>query len=170
MRGATLAFSRGWGKDHWLHAGTAAGPRTVRAYYQSVEGKPSQGTFESGSYWRAAAPQISRLAVAGGPALHPVTASTGSANLDGTGRAVLVDAKSGTPDELAAAGVKGRIALVDSVDVDGSADVVVIDITRPSRARSSAHREAALRDTPVPHDAYYVARQTVACQLLAAAS
>ncbi|MEU1144355.1 S8 family serine peptidase [Streptomyces sp. NPDC005863] len=145
--GATLAFSRGWGKDHWLHAGTAAGPRTVRAYYQSVEGKPSQGTFESGSYWRAAAPQISRLAVAGGPVLHPVTASTGSANLDGTGRAVFVDARSGTPDELAAAGVKGRIALVEVPD-SGDAAGVANDAKKAGAIAVVAHRKAAGRWYP----------------------
>ncbi len=111
LRGATLAFARSW-DDTWAHAGTAIGPRTLRAYYASVEGEARDGAFESGSYWRAAAPQITSLRTGDGLALHPVTASTGSDNLDGTGSAALADAGGGTPDELKAAGVRGRLALV----------------------------------------------------------
>ncbi|WP_370415541.1 S8 family serine peptidase [Streptomyces fradiae] len=111
LRGATLAFARSW-DDTWLHAGTAAGPRTIRGYYASVEGRAEDGGFEFGSYWRAAAPQIGELRTTDGLDLHPLTASTGSDNLDGTGSARLVDAGTGTPDELAAAQVKDRIALV----------------------------------------------------------
>ncbi|MEV0319272.1 S8 family peptidase [Streptomyces sp. NPDC050658] len=147
VRGATLAFARTWGRDGWLHAGTAAGPRTIRAYYQSVEGKPADGTFESGSYWRAAAPQISELAVVGGESLHPVTASTGSANLDGTGTAALVDAKSGTPEELAAAGVKDRIALVEVPD-DGGAAKVAADAKQAGALAVLAHRPSPGRWYP----------------------
>ncbi|MEV5974658.1 S8 family serine peptidase [Streptomyces sp. NPDC051921] len=113
-RGATLAFSRAW-DDTWLHAGTAAGPRTIRGYYASVEGRAEDGSFEFGSYWRAAAPQISELKAldgAGGLLLHPLTGSLASDNLDGTGSARLVDAGTGTPAELTAAQVAGRIALV----------------------------------------------------------
>lgn len=106
-RNTTLAFSRYWDQS-WLHAGTAMGGRTIRGYYASVEGRAREGEFEFGSYWRAAAPLISELKVAGGPALHPITASTGSDNLDGTGGAPLVDAGAGTPEELAAAGARGR--------------------------------------------------------------
>ncbi|WP_309058198.1 S8 family serine peptidase, partial [Streptomyces sp.] len=109
--GTTLAFARSW-DDTWLHAGTAAGPRTLRGYYASVEGHATDGTFESGSYWRTAAPQITSLRTGDGLTLHPVTASTGSDNLDGTGSARLADAGTGTPEELAAAGVRGRVALV----------------------------------------------------------
>ncbi|MEU3607427.1 S8 family serine peptidase [Streptomyces sp. NPDC035033] len=115
LRGATLAFARSW-DDTWLHAGTAVGPRTLRAYYASVEGEARDGSFESGSYWRAAAPQITSLRTGDGLDLHPVTASTGSDNLDGTGSAALVDAGTGTPDELGAAGVRGRLALVTVPD------------------------------------------------------
>ncbi|MFI2737478.1 S8 family peptidase [Streptomyces sp. NPDC018711] len=110
-RGATLAFARSW-DDFWLHAGTAAGPRTIRGYYASVEGKADEGDFEFGSYWRAAAPQLTSLTTGDGTVLHPLTGSLGSDNLDGTGSARLVDAGTGTPAELKAAGVQGRIALV----------------------------------------------------------
>ncbi|WP_395364791.1 S8 family peptidase [Streptomyces sp. YH02] len=110
-RGATLAFARSW-DDTWLHAGTAAGPRTIRGYYASVEGPAREGDFEFGSYWRTAAPQITSLRTTDGLTLHPLTASTGSDNLDGTGSAGLVDAGTGTPEELTAADVQGRIALV----------------------------------------------------------
>ncbi|MEW1699579.1 S8 family peptidase [Streptomyces sp. NPDC091278] len=119
LRGATLAFARSW-DGAWLHAGTAAAPRTVRSYYASVEGAATDGDFEFGSYWRTAAPQVASLRTADGLTLHPLTGSTGSDNLDGTGSARLVDAGTGTPGELAAAGVRGRFALVrlpdDSTD------------------------------------------------------
>ncbi|MER5312029.1 S8 family serine peptidase [Streptomyces sp. NPDC002773] len=111
LRGATLAFARSW-DDTWLHAGTAAGPRSIRSYYASVEGAADEGDFEFGSYWRAGAPQITSLRTTDGLTLHPLTASLGSDNLDGTGSARLVDAGTGTPEELKAAGVQGRIALV----------------------------------------------------------
>ncbi|MFE9741536.1 S8 family serine peptidase [Streptomyces sp. NPDC006477] len=111
LRGATLAFARSW-DDTWLHAGTAAGPRTLRGYYASVEGTADEGDFEFGSYWRAAAPQITSLRTTDGLVLHPLTASLASDNLDGTGSARLVDAGTGTPEELRAAGVRGRVALV----------------------------------------------------------
>ncbi|MFF0482355.1 S8 family serine peptidase [Streptomyces sp. NPDC004435] len=111
VRGTTLAFARSW-DDVWMHAGTAIGPRTIRSYFASVEGEARDGSFESGSYWRAAAPQLSSLRTGDGLDLHAVTASTGSDNLDGTGSARLVDAGTGTPDELKAAGVQGRLALV----------------------------------------------------------
>lgn len=96
-RNTTLGFARSWGRDAWLHSGTAMGGRTLRGFYASVEGRADDGDFEFGSYWRAAAPQISELKAVGGPVLHPITASTGSDNLDGTGSAPLVDAGSGTP-------------------------------------------------------------------------
>ncbi|GAA3375350.1 S8 family serine peptidase [Streptomyces sannanensis] len=111
VRSATLAFARSW-DDIWRHSATLSGGREIRGYYASVEGEATDGDFEFGSYWRAAAPLISELAVVGGETLHPVTAGTGAVNLDGTGEARLVDAGTGTPAELAAAGVQDRIALV----------------------------------------------------------
>ncbi|MFI5860672.1 S8 family peptidase [Streptomyces sp. NPDC051546] len=114
-RSTTLAFSRYW-DEAWLHAGTAQGGRTVRGYYASVEGRAKDGEFEFGSYWRAAAPLLSELKANGGPALHPITASTGSDNLDGTGSAPLVGAGSGTPEELAAVAAKNAIVLVKTAD------------------------------------------------------
>lgn len=147
VRGATLGFARTWGADNWVHAGTAAGPRSIRGFYQSVEGKATEGTFEYGSYWRAAAPLLSELAVVGGASLHPVTASTGSTNLDGTGKAALVDAKSGTPQELEAAGVKGKIALVEVPD-DGRVGVVAADAKKAGALAVIAHRAAPGRWYP----------------------
>ncbi|MER8044730.1 S8 family serine peptidase [Streptomyces sp. NPDC094032] len=125
-RGATLAFARSW-DDTWRHSGTATGPRTIRGYYASVEGRAADGAFEFGSYWRAAAPQIERLATGDGLRLHPLTASIASDNLDGTGSARLVDAGTGTPDELKAAGVKGRIALVRLPDTSTNAGTLARD-------------------------------------------
>ncbi|MCW8377386.1 S8 family peptidase [Streptomyces justiciae] len=120
LRGATLGFARSW-DDTWLHGGTAAGGRTLRGYYASVDGKATDGTFEFDSFWRAAAPQISELAVVDGQKLHPVTASTSSVNLDGKGQAALYDAKSGTEEELS--GAKGKIALVKLPDDGGAYEV-----------------------------------------------
>ncbi|MEV8532719.1 S8 family serine peptidase [Streptomyces sp. NPDC051211] len=114
-RSTTLSFARGW-DDTWLHAGTAMGGRTVRGFYASVEGRAGEGSFEFGSYWRAGAPLISELKVTGGPALHPITASLGSDNLDGTDSAPLVNAGTGTPEELAAAGAKDAIVLVRATE------------------------------------------------------
>ncbi|WOX25840.1 S8 family peptidase [Streptomyces solicathayae] len=115
VRSGTLTFARSWDAT-WTHAGTLSGGRAVRGYYASVEGEARDGGFEFASYWRAAAPLISEFAVVGGESLHPVTATTTSANLDGTGETPIVDAKSGTAEELAAAGVRGKIALVRIAD------------------------------------------------------
>ncbi|MCX5007163.1 S8 family serine peptidase [Streptomyces sp. NBC_00638] len=144
LRGATLGFARSW-DDTWLHAGTAAGGRSLRGYYASVDGRASDGTFEFDSFWRAAAPQISELAVVGGPSLHPVTGSTSSANLDGTGRAGLVDAGSGTAEELA--GAKGKIALVKLPD-SGSATAVASAAKAAGAVAVLAYREAPGRWYP----------------------
>lgn len=114
-RNTTLGFARSW-DDAWLHAGTAMGGRTIRGFYASVEGRATDGAFEFGSYWRAAAPLVSELKAVGGPVLHPITASTGSDNLDGTGGAPLVDAGAGTAEELAAVPAKDAVVLVKAVD------------------------------------------------------
>ncbi|MFJ7986646.1 S8 family serine peptidase [Streptomyces sp. NPDC096351] len=147
VRGATLAFARSW-DDTWLHAGTAAGPRTIRGYYASVEGRADDGDFEFGSYWRAAAPQITSLRTTDGLTLHPVTASTGSDNLDGTGTAGLVDAGTGTPEELEAAGVRGRIALVRFPDTSTAASTAARDAKAAGAVAVLAHRTAPARWYP----------------------
>ncbi|MFD6973213.1 S8 family serine peptidase [Streptomyces sp. NPDC059949] len=138
-RNTTLGFARSW-DDAWLHAGTAAGGRTIRGFYASVEGRAKDGDFEFGSYWRAGAPLISELKAVGGPVLHPITSSTGSDNLDGTGSAPLVNAGTGTPEELAAAGAKGAIVLVKVTDG------ALYEVAQNARAAGAkallAHREA----------------------------
>ncbi|WP_405791076.1 S8 family serine peptidase [Streptomyces sp. NBC_00029] len=143
-RNTTLGFARSW-DDTWLHAGTAMGGRTIRGFYASVEGRARDGEFEFASYWRAAAPLVSELKAVGGPVLHPITASTGSDNLDGTGSAPLVDAGSGTPGELAAAGARGAVVLVKA------ADGALHELAENARAAGAtavlAHREAPGRWT-----------------------
>ncbi|WNI28410.1 S8 family serine peptidase [Streptomyces sp. ITFR-6] len=114
-RSGTLAFGRSW-DDAWLHTGSIAGGSAIKDYRADIRGKATDGDFEFDSFWRAYAPQIEKLSVVGGATLHPTTASDGSVNLDGTGRAALVDAGSGTPEELKAAGVSGKIALVGVPD------------------------------------------------------
>ncbi|MCX5086061.1 S8 family serine peptidase [Streptomyces sp. NBC_00401] len=141
VRGATLGFARSW-DDTWLHAATAAGGRSIAGYYADIEGRATDGTFEFDSFWRAAAPQLAEFGVVGGPALHGLTGSTNSANLDGTGKAQVVDAKSGTAAELAAAGVKGKIALVKLADSGAAAAV--------SKAAKDAGATAVLAYRSVP--------------------
>ncbi|AJF67922.1 S8 family peptidase [Streptomyces vietnamensis] len=147
VRSATLSFARHW-DDTWTHAGTLSGGRTVRGYYASVEGEASDGDFEFAGYWRAAAPMISEFAVVGGEALHPVTASTGSANLDGAGETPLVDARSGTAAELAAAGVQGRIALVRIADDQTSVNTQARDAKAAGAKAVLAYHSAPGRWLP----------------------
>ncbi|MFF8839109.1 S8 family serine peptidase [Streptomyces sp. NPDC015130] len=147
LRGATLAFSRSW-DDFWLHAGTASGPRTIRGYYASVEGRAEEGDFEFGSYWRAAAPQITSLRTTDGLTLHPLTGSIASDNLDGTGSARLVDAGTGTPDELKAAGVQGRVALVRLPDDSTAAGTLARNAKAAGAVAVLAHRAAPGRWYP----------------------
>ncbi|MEU9375907.1 S8 family serine peptidase [Streptomyces sp. NPDC048255] len=138
-RNTTLGFARSW-DDTWLHAGTAMGGRTIRGYYASVEGRAEDGDFEFASYWRAAAPLVTELKAVGGPVLHPITASTGSDNLDGNGTAPLVDAGTGTPEELAAAGAKDAIVLVKVTD--GALYEVAQHAKEAGAKAVLAHREA----------------------------
>ncbi|MEU9861523.1 S8 family serine peptidase [Streptomyces sp. NPDC047971] len=147
QRGTTLAFSRSW-DDTWMHSGTAAGTRSIRGYYASVEGRATEGDFEFGSYWRTAAPQIDELKTAGGMVLHPVTASLGSDNLDGTGSARLVDAGAGTPEELTAAGVRGRVALVRFPDTSTSAVTVARNAEAAGAVAVLAYRTSTARWYP----------------------
>ncbi|MGW6568128.1 S8 family peptidase [Streptomyces sp. NPDC054975] len=147
QRGTTLAFSRSW-DDTWLHAGSAAGTRSIRGYYASVEGRAEDGDFEFGSYWRTAAPQIASLRTTDGTVLHPVTGSLGSDNLDGTGSARLVDAGTGTPGELTAAGVKGGIALVRLPDTSTNVGTVARDAKAAGAVAVLAHRTSTARWYP----------------------
>ncbi|MYT73883.1 MULTISPECIES: S8 family serine peptidase [unclassified Streptomyces] len=145
VRGASLGFARTFGTDHWLHSATVQGSRTVRAYYADVQGRATDGTFEFDSFWRAAAPQISAFGVTGGPDLHPVTGSTNSANLDGTGSAEIVDGGAGTAAELAAS--KDKLALV-KLPEGGSASAVAQAAAKAGAKGVVLHREAAGRWYP----------------------
>ncbi|MER7517712.1 S8 family serine peptidase [Streptomyces sp. NPDC126499] len=147
VRSGTLAFARSW-DGTWLHAGSVAAGRTLRGYYASVEGEAENGDFEFGSYWRTAAPQISALTTGDGLALHPVTGSTGSDNLDGTGTARLVDAGTGTPAELTAAQVRGRIALVRFADGEEYSGTVARDAKAAGAVAVLGHRTAPGRWYP----------------------
>ncbi|MFE5793089.1 S8 family serine peptidase [Streptomyces sp. NPDC056503] len=147
VRSAMLGFSRSW-DDTWGHSGTLSGGRTVRGYYASVDGEAGDGDFAFTSYWRAAAPLLSEFAVVGGEDLHPVTASSGSVNLDGTGEAPLVDAGTGTPAELAAADVRGKIALVRIADGATSVSVQARDARAAGATAVLAHHAAPGRWQP----------------------
>ncbi|MFB7916394.1 S8 family serine peptidase [Streptomyces sp. NPDC056061] len=140
-RSTTLAFGRSW-DNTWLHSGSITAGPVIKNFLADVQGRANDGDFEFSSFWRAYAPQIEKLSVVGGAELHPTTASTGSVNLDGTGEAGLVDAGTGTPDELKAAGVAGKIALVDVGD-----DEFVSGLTRDAKAAGAkaviVHRSAA---------------------------
>ncbi|MGW3402322.1 S8 family peptidase [Streptomyces zhihengii] len=141
-RTTTLAFSRTW-DDTWLHAGTLTGNRLARGVYADVQGRAKDGGFEFASYWRAYAPLVESLKAVGGPELHPVAGSVGSVNLDGTGEARLADAGTGTPEELQAAGVQGKFALIRLPD--GSASAVTA-----ARNAKAAGAVAALVHRPAP--------------------
>ncbi|MYY03703.1 MULTISPECIES: S8 family serine peptidase [unclassified Streptomyces] len=141
-RGTTLAFGRGWGGSR-LHSGSISGGRTIQDYLVDIQGRVTDGTFAFDSMWRAYAPQIEKLAVDGGATLHPVTASTGSDNLDGTGRAQIVDAGTGAPAELAAAGVTGKIALVRVPDGTATVLTQARDAKAAGATALVVHRPAA---------------------------
>ncbi|MFF1925327.1 S8 family serine peptidase [Streptomyces sp. NPDC058221] len=140
-RSGTLAFGRGW-DDVWLHAGSISGGSVIKDYRADIRGKATDGDFEFDSFWRAYAPQIEKLSVVGGATLHPTTASNGSVNLDGTGRAALVDAGSGTPEELKAAGVSGKIALVGVPD-EGTVVTQARDAKAAGAVAIITHRPSA---------------------------
>ncbi|WP_328906607.1 S8 family serine peptidase [Streptomyces sp. NBC_00234] len=140
-RSTTLTFGRSW-DDVWLHSGSITGGRAIKNYVVDVQGKASDGDFEFASYWRAYAPQIEKLSVVGGATLHPQTASTGSVNLDGTGEAQLVDAGTGTPAELTAADVAGKIALVKVAD-DGFMTVQARNAEAAGAKAIIVHRPSA---------------------------
>ncbi|MFF7199660.1 S8 family serine peptidase [Streptomyces sp. NPDC008141] len=146
-RTVTLGFARSW-DDTWLHSGSISGNRLAAGYYADVQGRAEDGEFEFASYWRAYAPQIEKLSVAGGPALHPVVASLGSVNLDGTGQASVVDAGTGTPEELRASGADGAFALVEVPDTDAD----IITLARNAKAAGAkaviVHRPSAGRWLP----------------------
>ncbi|MFI9780193.1 S8 family peptidase [Streptomyces sp. NPDC051956] len=114
-RGATIGYARSW-DDYWLHSATVSGGATIRGYYADVQGRPQDGDFSFSSVWRNAAPQMSELTTADHRTLHPTVGYSGSVNLDGTGSADMVYAGTGTADELAAAGVSGKIVLVKIPD------------------------------------------------------
>ncbi|MGW7413631.1 S8 family serine peptidase [Streptomyces sp. NPDC054863] len=139
QRTTTFAFDRSW-KDTWRHSGTVSAGRGVAGYYADIQGRASKGDFEFGSYWRLHAPLLSSLKVKGGPALHAVVGGLGSVNLDGRGSAALVDAGRGTPDELKAAGVKGRIALVEVPDDDTYLGTVAASAKAEGAVAVLAHR------------------------------
>ncbi|MFF0446718.1 S8 family serine peptidase [Streptomyces sp. NPDC004609] len=144
--GATLGFSRTW--DEWLHDGSVTGNRLVTGYYADVRGRARDGDFEFASYWRTYAPLIDELSVVGGGDLRPIAASSGSVNLDGTGRADVVDAGRGTPEELRAAGVAGKFALVAFPDGGGSAYTLARDAKAAGAKAVIVHRPSAGRWLP----------------------
>ncbi|MEV8565936.1 S8 family serine peptidase [Streptomyces sp. NPDC051322] len=145
-RSTTLSFGRSW-DDVWLDSGSVTGGPIVKNYLADVRGKARDGDFEFASFWRAYAPLIEKLSVVGGAELHPVVASTGSVNLDGSGEAALVDAGTGTPDELRAAGVSGKVALVGVAD-DGSVITQARDAKAAGARAVIAYRPSAGRWQP----------------------
>ncbi|MFF4096977.1 S8 family serine peptidase [Streptomyces sp. NPDC001834] len=140
-RSTTLSFGRSW-DDTWLHSGSLTASGLIKNYLADVQGRASDGDFEFASFWRALAPQIEKLSVVGGTELHPTTASTGAVNLDGTGEAALVDAGTGTPDELKAADVSGKIALVEVAD-DGYVHTQALNAKAAGAKAIIAHRPSA---------------------------
>ncbi|MFF3686350.1 S8 family serine peptidase [Streptomyces sp. NPDC002187] len=146
-RTTTLAFARSW-DDTWLHAGSITGSRLATGFYADVQGRARDGEFEFGSYWRAYAPLIERLSASPGGELHPLAASVGSVNLDGTGEAEVVDAGGGSPAELEEAAVKGRFALVRLPDESSVATTVARNAKAAGALAVIVHRTAPGRWLP----------------------
>lgn len=125
-RSGSLTFARIWPSGgatdtSWVDAGTLiVGTSAAANMYADVRGRvpAAEGSFEMGTYTRRMAPLISSMSVLGGPALSPFPASYGHTNLDGRGSAKVVDAGAGSAEELAAAEVSGKVALVTMPDAD----------------------------------------------------
>ncbi|ROQ76912.1 subtilisin family serine protease [Streptomyces sp. CEV 2-1] len=141
-RSTTLAFGRTW-DGAWMHAGSVTAPGIIDDYLVDIQGRAHDGDFEFDSFWRAYAPLVKNLSVVGGAELHPRSAGGGSTGLDGKGQATLVDAGAGTPEELKAAGVNGRLALVEVPDDESN----VYNLARNAKAAGAtaviAHRPSA---------------------------
>ncbi|MFF8841684.1 S8 family serine peptidase [Streptomyces sp. NPDC015127] len=169
-RTTTLGFARSW-DDTWLHAGSLTANRLAAGFYADVQGRAREGDFEFASYWRAYAPLIESLVVEGGQPLHPIAASVGSVNLDGTGTAEIVDAGTGTPAELEAAGAKGRFALIELPDDSAAALTAARNAKAAGAVAAVVHHAAPGRWLPstgfgtAPHPVLGIEAQEAAALL-----
>jgi subtilisin family serine protease len=118
--GILLQYARTF--DGMAISGGLSPGATATAVYEARSDAVHDGTFELDTFYRMYAPLL-RIDTTGGSALHPVYLERG-AKFDGTGRATLVSAGGGSADELTAAGVAGKVALVHLPDVDGPGDGV----------------------------------------------
>lgn len=147
-RSTTLSFARSW-DDIWGHSGTITTGPTVTSIYADIQGTAHDGDFEFGHYWRRYAPLVEDLSVVGGGTLHPIPANYASTNLTGTGRLPIVDAGTGTSDELTAAGVAGKIALIRIAD-DTTSVFTELFAARDAGAKAVvAYHEASGRWQPL---------------------
>ncbi len=114
-RGGALLYGR-WTPEWVASGGYVAGP-SIEGYYAVPDsGNVRTGHFELGTYLRMYAPALSmRVAGARGPAIRPTAMEWGEA-LDGTATAEVVDVAAGTPADLEAAGVRGKVALIHIAD------------------------------------------------------
>ena len=114
-RGGALLYGR-WSEE-WVASGGYMANATLEDYYAVPDhSRVRTGHFELGTYLRMYAPAL-RMRVAGaqGPAIRPTAMDWGEA-LDGATTAEVVDVGEGTPDDLAAAAVRGRVALIHIAD------------------------------------------------------
>lgn len=146
-RSTTLSFARSW-DDMWGHSGTITAGSTVTSVYADVQGKAHDGDFEFGHYWRKFAPLVEDFSVVGGGALHPIPASYSSTNLTGTGQLPIVDAGTGTSDELTAADVAGKIALIRIADDTTSVYSQLFDARAAGATAVVAYHDATGRWQP----------------------
>ena len=113
QQGGSLAYGR-WDKG-WSISGSYIGTEYIKQYYAVPDRQRARrGHFELGKYLRMLAPSLS-MRVAGGPAISPEI-MRGDDLLDGKKTVPLIDAKSGSPEDLAKAGVRGKLALVHVPD------------------------------------------------------
>ncbi|WP_407917112.1 S8 family serine peptidase [Kitasatospora sp. NE20-6] len=105
-----LELGRWWG-DKWIDSiGARVGSQPVDLYLGG-DGKATTGGFEADTYLRLGAPEA--VLTGAGVTLRPhYSAYATEAHLPATGSARLVAARSSSPDDLAAAGARGRLVLV----------------------------------------------------------
>jgi hypothetical protein len=113
QQGGSLAYGR-W-DEGWSISGSYIGTEYIKQYYAVPDRQRARrGHFELGKYLRMFAPSLS-MRVAGGPAISPEI-MRGDELFDGKRTVPLVDAKGGSPEDFAAAGVRGKLALVHVPD------------------------------------------------------
>ncbi|WP_377266804.1 S8 family peptidase [Peterkaempfera sp. SMS 1(5)a] len=153
-RGSNLEYTRTWNRvgQDWTYSAAYSGGPMVQQTYAWTDGKAHDGTFTFDSSYRMGAPVLTMHA--GGLDLQPVVnnaVNAAPARLDGSGSTALVDAGTGTADELTAAGVQGQIALVRA-ETPADATTAAAAAKAAGAVALVAYRTAPGRWTPAATD------------------